>query len=74
MRSKIITEFRKLGGTKKEGLTDFVMFGRAIAFKKLDRRQIDRTMKRCINLSQYDFTWKEAVEHFGRISWLAPEK
>ena len=74
MRSKVITTFRRLAGTEKKGLTDFVMYGRAIAFQKLDRRQIDRTMKRCINLMEYEFTWKEAIEHFYKMSWLAPEK
>ena len=74
MRSKIITRFRRLAGKNKEGITDFVLFGRSIVSSNLDRRQIDRTMKRCINLSQFDFNWKEAIEHFYKISHLAPDK
>ncbi len=75
MRSKVITSFRKLRGIGKEGgLTDFVMYGRAVAFQRLDRRQIERTMKRCINLNDYDFTPREATEHFFNLSRLALPK
>ncbi len=41
--------------------------------EKLERRQIERCMKRCVNISKSDFTPREAIEHFYRISWLAPE-
>lgn len=74
MRSKVITKFRQLQGQSSGGVTPFVIYGRAIVSQNLDRRQIERTMKRCFNLSKFDFTPREAIEHFYRISKLEIEK
>lgn len=62
-------------GLSEGGVTPFVMYGRAVASENVDRRQIERTMKRCINISKYpEFTLREAIEHFYRISRLEKEK
>ena len=61
-------------GQSNGGVTDFVLYGRAIVSLRLERRKIERTMRRCINHAKFDFTLKEAVEHFYRISHLEPEK
>ncbi len=73
MRSKIITKFRRLI-TEDLGARRFALFGEAVVHQKLERRQIERCIKHCLNLTETDFSLKEAIEHFYRISWLAPEK
>ncbi len=74
MRSKIITGFRKLMGSGIEGVTPFVIYGRTIVSSKIDKRQIERTLKRCVDLKKTDFNLGEAINHFYRISHLESEK
>ncbi len=74
MRSKIIGDFKELGGKNPiGGLTDFVLFGRAIVSKQYDKLRIQKAMKKCLDLTKTDFTFTEAIEHFTRLTRLEPE-
>ena len=70
MKSSVISRFRRLKKDDCDGVTDFVIYGRAVESQKLERRKIERCMSHCLNLSKYDFTLKEATDHFFKISHL----